>query len=83
MKNTHNSNELLSHLFSLKDTGYNTIPLGYLLGSEEQIQIPFEHLIVVLQPLGSVDINFKIDNNKQLSLDADQDGVKINFEIKF
>lgn len=82
MSNTHNSNELLSHLIDLQSANYDSIPLGYLLGSKNKITIPIEPIITVLQSLGSIDINFQLDENKKIIITND-DGIQINFELKF
>jgi hypothetical protein len=79
----HNSKNLLSHLTLLKDDGQDTIELGYLIGTKNIDYISIEPLIDSLNIIGSVNVNFKFDGNKTLTLSTTENSIQFVFKLEF
>jgi hypothetical protein len=79
----HNSDDLLSHLVSLQDSGNDSIPLGFLIGTKNQSSILIEPIITSLQGIDSVNISFKFDGNKTVTLATSDHSIQFFFKLEF
>jgi hypothetical protein len=80
---THNSNDLLSTLTTIQDSGQNIIPLQLLIGIPDHNTISIQPIITTLKGIDSVDISFKFDGNKTVILSTTDNSVQVFFKVEF
>lgn len=79
----HNSDDLLSHLLLVKDSGNDSISLGFLIGTEHKNSILIEPIITSLQGIDAVNISFKFDGNKTVAAETTDHGIQVLFKLEF